>query len=527
MEQCYVSGVIYTCNPYRPFVEAILVRDKKIQALGSNEQIKRQASKDAVITDLDGRFMMPGFTDSHCHLVKRGLTLKYVDLNGTTSLGECRAKISAAASGTPAGEWIIGFGWNENLWQEQRTPTRGDLDDITPDHPVMITRVCMHAVWVNSRALDLAGIKRETPQPQGGSIDMDGATGEPTGIIREARYLIEDCMAQPTLEQLAKAVRGAQQEAYGYGITSVHSHETTAFHEALKNLDEKGQLGLRVFSSFPVKEMDQAVEKGFLNGTGTDHLWYGHIKFFADGSLGAKTAYMHEPYENDTSCGLPFMPRDELARKVEQAHEKGYAAAIHAIGDRAVSNSLDAIISSKFRYAKKTIDRIEHIQLVKPSDLERFAEYGIAASVQPIFVPSDRDLAMRMWGERRCENAYAWKTILDKGIVTVFGSDSPIEPCNPLLGIHAAMTRKGKDNLPENGWFPKQKLTLGQCLNAFIVSPAQLSGRPERLGAMQPGRFADLVVFDENLFELEPDALLHTLPQMTIVGGEVVYKRAQ
>lgn len=525
MERCFLSGRIYTGNPEMPWAEAVLSENGFIKAVGTNTYIKGMMSSNAEVIDLGKKCVLPGLTDGHCHFVRRGQTIGDLDLFQATSIDDCRKKLKKELENKDKGTWIQGFGWNENFWTEKRPLQKSDLDDIAPENPVILFRACCHSICVNSLALKIAGINRDTPDPPGGLIEKDIKTGEPTGIIKEARHLIVDCIPEPSMAELRQAAAAAQNEAFKLGITCVHSHEMIRAHDALKDLENENNLKIRVFHSIPINELDLATERNLSPGNGTDHIWYGHVKLFADGSLGAKTAYMHQPYENDTFCGLPFLDLDELAANVEKSHSKGFGVAIHAIGDKAVSNCLEAIRRSKYRNTPTVPDRIEHIQLVRPEDLDLFVKYGVFASVQPIFLPTDMDLAERLWGMKRCEHAYNWHSILDKGIPEVFGSDSPIEPSNPILGMHAAMNRTKRDNTPEGGWFPEQKLTLEQCIKGYTLNAAILSGRQHMAGSIEKGKYSDLTVLNDDIFEMPPENIKDATCAMTVINGEIVYEK--
>lgn len=524
MQHAFLNGRIWTGDPKKPEAQGLLAENGKILMAGTIEAVRSRMAKTAEVTDLQHLRVIPGFTDAHCHFVKRGRTLKFVDLNHTRSIRECRKKLLEAARNTAKGQWIQGFGWNENLWEEGRTPDTADLDDITPDHPVCLARVCAHAVWVNSLALRIAGIDKTSAHPPGGRIEKDPVTGKPSGIIKEAKYLIETHIPLPDGRALREAVLSAQKEAFGFGITSVHSHETLLEHDALKAVEKEEALDIKVFHSIPGKSLEEAKARGIRPEDGSDHVWYGHIKLFADGSLGARTAFMHEPYENDTSSGLPFMDENELSFYVEAAHASGFGVAIHAIGDKAVTQSLNAIARSSSRSKRRLPDRIEHIQIFREEDLSRFLSLDVTASIQPIFLPSDMDLAERSWGLSRCKTAYAWKTIIDHGIPAVFGSDSPIEPCNPMLGIHAAVNRTKRDETPKGGWFQDEKLDVLTCLQSFTLAPAILSGRPHLMGTLEPGKFADFTVLDKDLFSEPPDRIKTIASVMTVVNGNIVFQ---
>lgn len=524
MQSSFINGKIYTGNPSAPWAESILVEDGRIKAVGSTAEITSLLNPGDSQTELNGKCVIPGFVDSHCHFVKRGLSLEYVDLNGLKSIEGCRDKIKKAIDKAPKDSWIIGFGWNENNWEDGRLPLASDLDDIAPANPVMLNRVCHHAIWVNSLALKIAGITSLTPNPPGGLIEKDEISLNPTGIIKEARYLVDKFIPQPTLVELKKAALAAQNEVIQYGITSVHSNESLREYAALEQLDSEKKLSIRILHSFPADQLDQVVEKGYLPTKGSNNLWHAHIKIFADGSLGAKTAYMHEPYENEASCGLPFLNQEELISNVQAAHKAGFGVAIHAIGDKAVTNSIDAIEPSSKRDASTIPDRIEHIQLFKTEDLQRFVDLNIFASVQPIFLSSDMLVAEKVWGEKRCANAYAWKSLLDAGIQSVFGSDAPIEPCNPILGIHSAVNRTRIDQNPVDNWHPEQALTVEECIKSFTLTPAILAGKDHITGTIEEGKFADFAVLSDDIFSIEKEKIKSVQCELTVISGNTVFQ---
>ncbi len=519
------SSDIFTCDSARPRAEALAVRDGRIAAIGTNMDVRKACTPVGPVMELPGRLITPGFTDSHTHFNQLGQSLGWVNLKGLSSIAECREKIRAAVVDTPPGQWIVGLGWNHNQWTDQREPNRNDLDDITPDHPVMMVRVCTHAIWVNTRALNVAGLTPASPEPPGGKIERESGTGHPNGLICEARHLIQDHIPAPTLEARKTALLTAQAEALRLGFTGVHTMESLEEWEAADALEREGRLKIRLYHLFQGDELDAVARRGIIARSGTDHLWFGHAKLFADGSMGAKTALMHDPYEDDPSdFGIPFLEPAVLCERVAHACSLGWSVAIHAIGDKAVTHSLDAIAEARKAFPGVLPDRIEHIQVCRPEDVRRLYEFGVVASVQPVFVPTDWPAADRLWGSR-CRNGYAWKTILDTGVSTQFGSDCPIEPIDFRLGLHAAVTRQTTDGEPDGGWYPEQRLTLAQGIHGFTVQPAITSGKGSLLGTLSPGKWADMTVFRHNLFHLTPDEWLSTDAEMTIVQGEIVFQR--
>jgi len=525
MDLALLSTRIFTGNPARPWAEALKISNARITHVGTNAEVKKACDRATEILELPGRLVTPGLVDAHCHFVSLGRSFQLVDLRNLTSLAEARRVIREAAAMRKPGEWILGRGWNHHDWEEGREPGRHDLDDILPDNPAMMIRMCGHSIWVNSRALALAGIHRDTPDPAGGRIDKDPAGGEPTGMLREARQLIEAHIAQPTLELRKQWALAAQAAALKCGITGVHTCETLNEYEALAALEAEGKLKLRVYHLLPPDDLEAAAARGIRAGSGSERLWFRHVKLFADGSLGAGTALLHEPYLDDpASCGIACLEKRDLEDKIRLAYGAGCDVAIHAIGDLAVTNALESIAAVREKYPGDHRDRLEHVQLHQPQDLRLFQELAVAASVQPVFLPTDWKPADKRWGAQRCRYAYAWKSLLEAGLKVQFGSDAPVEPINPIYGIHAAITRQTLQGEPAGGWFPEQRLSLEEAVSGFTAVAAWNSRCENRLGAVAAGKWADLTVFDRDFFKLAPEELPAAAAELTVVHGEVVYR---
>lgn len=525
MDFALFSTRIFTGNPAMPWAEALKISDERITHVGTNEEVKKACGKATEIMELPGRLVTPGLVDAHCHFVSLGCSFHMIDLRSVSSLAQARQRIREAAAACKPGEWILGRGWNHHDWQEGREPSRHDLDDILPDNPAMMIRMCGHSIWVNTRALEQAGIHRDTPDPAGGRIDKDPADGEPTGMLREARKLIEAHIPQPSLELRKQWALAAQAAALKCGITGVHTCETLNEYETLAALEAEGKLKLRVYHLLPPDDLEQASARGIKPGSGSERLWLQHVKLFADGSLGAGTALLHEPYSDDPdACGIACLEKDNLEDKIRFAYSRGWDVAIHAIGDLAVTNALESIAAARKKFPDNHRDRLEHVQLHQPQDLRLFQELAVAASVQPVFLPTDWKPADKRWGPQRCRYAYAWKSLLEAGLRVQFGSDAPVESINPIYGIHAAATRQTLQGEPAGGWFPEQRLSLEEAVNGFTAVAAWISRREDRLGAIAAGKWADLTVFDRNLFELAPEEWPAVAPEMTVVHGEVVYR---
>ncbi len=528
MELAIQSARIFTGDSTRPWAEALLIRDGRVAELGTNQAIKSACDgSTARVLELPGRLITPGLVDAHCHFGYLGLALRAVDLRGQPSLAACRQRIRQSAEARKPEEWLLGRGWDQYQWEDPREPTLEDLDDVTPHNPAMMVRACGHSVWVNSLALARAGITRDTPDPPGGRIERDPDSGEPNGLLKEARHLIERVMPPPTEEDWKDAILASQEESLRVGLTGVHSFETLHQWRAMRALEAEGKLKIRVHASIQGYELEKAASLGLEPGAGSDRLWLGNVKLFADGSLGSGTALLHEPYADDaTQSGIAVTSAEDLRESVESAYRCGYDVAIHAIGDKATTNSLAAIAGAREKVPGQRRDRIEHVQLLRTEDVPLFRELGVVASVQPVFLPTDWRVAEQRWGEVRCRSGgYAWKSILEAGIPMQFGSDAPVEPNDPLLGLQAAVARQTTRGEPDGGWLPEQQLTPEQAIQGFTRIAAWTARREGDLGIIAPGRRADLTVFDQDLFQVPVTDWPSVDVQMTVIDGELVYQK--
>ena len=527
MDFAIFSTRIFTGNPGQPWAEALKITDNRIARVGSNTEVKKACGPHTEVFDLPGRLVTPGLVDAHCHFLNLGRSFQMINLRNASSLAEVRERIQKAVTSHGPSQWIIGRGWNHHQWEEQREPTRKDLDDIIPDNPAMMVRACGHSIWVNTAALERAGVTGRTPNPAGGQIDKDPDSGEPTGLLREARDIIEAHIPAPTLAARKQMVLDAQEEALRSGITGVHTCETLEEWEAFAALEAEGKLKVRVYHLLPPDDLEEAAGRGIVAGFGSERLWFKHVKLFADGSLGSGTALMHAPYSDDPNdCGIACLEKEILVKKIKLAYSRGCDVAIHAIGDLAVTNALESIAAAREQYAGDHRDRLEHVQLYRPRDLSLFHDLGVVASVQPVFIPTDWAPADKRWGPQRCRYAYAWKSMLQANLRVQFGSDAPVETINPIYGIHAAVTRQTVLGEPRGGWFPKQKLSLEESIAGYTAVAAWSTQREDKLGSIAPGKWADLTVFAQDLFSLPPDRWPDVETEMTVVNGEVVYSKA-
>lgn len=522
MERIITGARIWTGEPASPWADAIAMRDGRIVALGGEAEV-RAACPHAEVAALPGRLVAPGLVDAHLHFVNFGLHLGRLQLRGLRTMADCRERVRQAVARRAKGEWILGRGWHEAEWPDHREPSAKDLDDVAPDHPVMLVRHCGHSVWLNSRAMAAAGIRRDTVDAPGARIERD-AQGEPTGICREYRKIIEKIIPPPTLEERKQAGLLAQGEALRHGVTGVHSCETLQEWDALAALDAEGRLSVRVHHLLPPHEVETAASRGIRLRTGSERLWFGQVKLYADGSLGSGTALLHAPYaDNPGERGLVVADVAQLQERIALAYRHGGDVGIHAIGDLAVTNCLTAIRRARSAAPGERRDRIEHVQLVQPADVAAFRELDVVASVQPVHLLTDRPVAEKKWGMARCRNAYPWKTLLDNGIRLQFGSDAPVEHIDPRLSFYAAAARQDLSGAPAGGWFPQERLGLDAILHAFTGVPAWVSRTESELGSLASGKRADLVVFADDLFRLPAARWLSIPVEMTVVNGETVY----
>jgi len=520
------NGRVYTMNPEQPTAEAVVLRGTRIAHVGTTAEMGVWAGHGGwEVIDLQGRTVIPGLTDAHIHLSGYAIARSRLELTGVDSLEEALARVAEWAEKTPAGQWILGHGWNHNLWGGQ-WPTRQDLDAVAPDHLVVLRRQDGHSTWANSAALQLAGIGNETKSPQGGEIVVD-EDGRPTGILKErAEEKLLERIGKPDQSERLRLLKEAFREAHAHGLTGVHVPEEAEAFSDYQTLYAQRSLRIRVLAHLPQNRLDQAIELGIRSGFGDERLRIGALKIFADGSLGSKTASLLQDYEDETGYrGLPTLRVRELDNLVLKAVQAGISVAVHAIGDRAVRLVLDTIARAQRQADAPSLPhRVEHAQLLHPQELPRFQSLGVVASMQPIHCPSDVFVARRLWG-KRCRYAYAWRSVLDHGAILAFGSDSPVESMDPWAGIHAAVTRQRADGDPEGGWYPEERITVEEAVRAYTWGAAYAAGETHLKGSIEEGKVADLVVLDRDIFQVAPQEILGTQVQMTVLGGEVVYDK--
>lgn len=478
-------------------------------------------------TDGKGRTLMPGFIDSHGHVVALGFQALTLDLGKATSLVEALAMIKSHAEANPQRRWIIGTGWNHEAWGLRRFPTAADLDAVIPDTPIWLTRVDGHAGWANSKAMRLAGVTAATKSPNGGRIEVEA--GVPSGIfVDAAKALIERVVPVPLPKERDLAFFRAQQALLAQGVTTIADMGTSLEDwQTFRRAGDRGNLRIRIISY--AAGMDAMLSAA--GSEPTPWLYDGHlrmigVKFQLDGALGSRGAWLKAPYTDaPQQTGLALMTGAQLRNQMSRAAMDGFQVAVHAIGDRANAELLDAIDELAETYKGDRRWRIEHAQIVDPADLPRFARHGIVASMQPLHQASDWRMAEARMGKERLAGAYAWRSMLGNIVPLAFGSDVPVEPANPLLGIAAAMTREDGSGQPFGGWMPEQRISLEDALKAYTLGGAYAARAEDRLGSLQPGKYADFLLLEGDISMASPAQIRAARVQEVWIGGKPQYAR--
>ncbi len=521
-----LNGNIRTMDPIAPLADAVAVRGSRIEAVGEGNELRDLAKgPDWRVIDLGGKTVLPGFIDSHLHFLWYALGPSGVLLDGAYTLQATLNRVKRHLGQTEPGEWVVGLGWNDADWKDGGLPTREALDTVAPQNPVVLTRKDGHVVWANSLALQMAGVDESTPDPPGGKIERDEETGRPVGIFKEkARHLILDAAPVPGPEARQEALIRVIREAQTLGVTGIHDCDGSESLADYQNLLSRGELGLRVFMMIPRDNLDEAIKLGLRSGFGNEYLRIGTLKIFADGTLGSQTAEMLEPFNGQPdNRGIAATSQEELEDLVGRASAAGIACSVHAIGDKANRRVLDAFAKQRSEGSGRELrHRVEHVQLLHPDDISRFKELRILACMQPIHATSDMTLADEHWGER-ARWSYAWKSLLNAGARLAFGSDAPVEPVNPLLGIHAAVTRQRASGEPEGGWYPQERLSVLEAVHGFTLGAAYASGEEKDKGSISVGKLADLAILSQDIFEIPARAMLDTRVVATVFDGKIVF----
>ena len=524
----YYGGKIFTMTDETPLAEAVWVEDGRIRAVGSKDEVLSRAGGSALLRNLNGAAAYPGLIDSHLHILNLAITLRELVLNGVRSREELLGMLSERAKRTAAGEIICGRGFNEDLWADKRLPTRSDLDAAAPGHAVVLTRVCGHMEIANTMAMEMAGVTRETVAPAGGWMDYENG------------FFAENALGLVSIGNRDKGVDFCKQLLYegmcraaDAGLTAIFSddimtggYSMDTVLAAYRALEKEGRMPVRVQEqcAFPDEAGFQAfVDAGNRYRMGGDYFVIGPRKLYADGSLGARTAWLSRPYaDSPDKRGVPIYSQRELNRLAAQAHASGFPFIVHAIGDAAAESVLDAV-----EYARRAVpgtedlpDGIVHCQITTQNTLERIARLGVCVYAQPVFTEYDLHICQNRVGSALEKTSYSWKTLLDSGVLISAGSDCPVEPLDPAKNIYCAVTRKDFDRFPEGGWMPDQRLTVAEAVRLHTVLAAKAARMEDCIGQIREGYFADFTVFPRALDEIAPDEILNQKPIMTVVGGK-------
>lgn len=526
-----LNGTVWTVNPDQPWAEAVALKGDKILEASSSEEVKRMIGDNTQVIDLKGDLVLPGFIDSHTHFLDGGFSLLSIRLRDAESREEFITRIDDKAKEIGKGVWILDGNWDHQSFDPPELPRKEWIDPVTPHNPVCVNRHDGHMVLVNSLALKLAGITKNTPTPAGGEILKDPETGEPTGILKDAAMnLVMRHIPEPSFKEKLKAAEVALKHAAELGVTSAHDMAYAENFEVYQELLRQNKLTARLYVYIPITEVEIYARLKLKTPFGNNLLKIGGLKGFVDGSLGSSTALFFDPYtDNPRKKGLlhsQMFPEGIMEKRIIQADKAGLQVAVHAIGDKANNILLDIferIITQNGERDRRW--RIEHAQHLLPQDIERIANLGIIASVQPYHAIDDGRWAERKIGRKRCQYTYAFKSLVEKGAVLACGSDWTVAPLDPIGGIYAAVTRQTLDGKHPEGWFPEQKISLEEAIRGYTLNGAYAEFSENLKGSVEKGKLADLVVLSRNIFKIQPDEIQKTEVKMTIFNGKVIYKK--
>src|SRR5579863_2155155 len=527
------NAKVYTVDKQQPRAEAVAVLGERIAAVGSASAIDAWRGPGTRVIDAGGRVVLPGFNDAHVHFLDSGQGLASVQLKDAGSPQEFAERIAEYAAKQPKGRWILGGTWDEQRWNPPQLPTRELIDRLTPDNPVAVGRYDGHMYLANSLALKLAHITASTPDPPGGEIGRD-AHGNPTGILKDAAQKLIDAVIPPlSHQQRLETARRALAYARSVGVTSVQEmgnpgEDLSRNLEVYKELEEKGELTTRIYVAPMITDWQNYAKAGIRRAFGSNLLRTGALKAFADGSLGSTTAYFFQSYSDDPHTrGLlteEMQPLSKMRNRLIGADRAGLQLCVHAIGDEAISLTLDLfqdVIKAHGRKDRRL--RIEHAQHIAPKDFDRFAQLGVIASVQPYHAIDDGRWAEKRIGPERIKTSYAYRSFLEHGVRLALGTDWNVAPLNPLLTIYAAVTRATLDGKNPNGWVPEQKLTVAQAVEAYTLGSAYAEFQEKQKGSITPGKLADMVVLSDDIFSIDRAKIRDVKVLKTFVGGKMVW----
>lgn len=529
------NGKVWTVDSNLPEAESVAIWRDRILLVGKDTEVALLVGPRTRVIDLKGRRVVPGFYDSHTHMLSGGQLLSQVNLKDAKDEAEFGRLLKKFDSELPRDRWILGGNWDHDRTFKGELPTAAILDKYVPDRPIFIHRYDGHMGVANTRALKLAGITADTKDPDGGVIFRTGKTKEPSGILKDnAMSLIGRVIPNPSDEEIGEAVRAALAEARRIGVTSVQDLEGSDAATRRKllriyqRLARQGQLTCRIDLRWPIASQKELLDLGAEVGFGDDFIRIGGVKGFMDGSLGSSTAKFFEPYLMDKeNTGVFVTPREEMAKLIAAADAARLSVAVHAIGDRANAELLDLFAAAaKANGARDRRFRIEHVQHLRPEEFKRFKADGVIASMQPYHIIDDGRWAEGRIGAKRCSTSYANRSLLDAGARLAFGSDWPVAPLDPILGIDAAVNRRTLEGKDPGGWFPDQKITVREAIEAYTIGSAFAGFEEKDRGSITVGKLADLVVLGRDILDpKERDKIVETRVDLTVVGGKVVFEK--
>ncbi|WP_069649279.1 amidohydrolase [Caloranaerobacter ferrireducens] len=537
----FFNGKILTMEDDYKEVESVVIEDNKINFCGSYKEGKKLINKDTKCIDLKGRTLLPGFNDSHMHLISYGLSKYKVDLSNADSISYMQRALKEFVNNEKVKvfkEWVLGQGWNQENFIEGRLPNKDDIDKVIDDRPVFLSRACYHICVVNSMALKLAGITKETKDPEGGKIDRDPITGEPTGILREnAVYLVYNLIPfTEDIGEIKEIIQSAINDANKVGITSIQTDDFSHLKsykkilDAYQELKNEEKLNARINFQMLLDTKDKLIDFLKLNKKtcdGDEFVRFGPLKLLADGSLGSRTAALEEPYSDDIKAkGVLIYTTKEIEEILTLAHVNGLQLAVHTIGDRAMRQVLEVYSKlNEMHYRQDARFRLIHCQIASKDIIRKFKKLNVIADIQPVFIKTDMQIAEKRVGKERLRYSYAWKTMYNEGVFLAGGSDAPVESFNPLYGIYCAVTRKDLNGNPEDGWCPDEKLDLYTALKLFTINPAYCTFEENIKGSIKVGKLADLVVLSEDITKIPLDKIKDVKVDMTVLNGKVIFSR--